>query len=120
MRLMTRNGQDYTARFPTVVEAVRDLPDFALVLDGEIVAMKDGRSDFSALQRYLREGVGSISYVVFDLLAIDDVDLRASSLDARKARLKALLDKTPSTLAYKMCIRDRSFPISTISLAMAS
>ncbi|HHT45477.1 MAG TPA: DNA ligase D, partial [Fastidiosipila sp.] len=41
-----------------------------------------------------------ISYVVFDLLAIDDVDLRASSLDARKARLKALLDKTPSTLAY--------------------
>ncbi len=100
MRLMTRNGQDYTARFPTVVEAVRDLPDFALVLDGEIVAMKDGRSDFSALQRYLREGVGSISYVVFDLLAIDDVDLRASSLDARKARLKALLDKTPSTLAY--------------------
>jgi len=100
VRLMTRNGQDYTARFPTVVEAVRDLPDFALVLDGEIVAMKDGRSDFSALQRYLREGVGSISYVVFDLLAIDDVDLRASSLDARKARLKALLDKTPSTLAY--------------------
>lgn len=100
MRLMTRNGQDYTARFPTVVEAVRDLPDFALVLDGEIVAMKDGRSDFSALQRYLREGVGSISYVVFDLLAIDDVDLRASSLDARKDRLKALLDKTPSTLAY--------------------
>ncbi|HHT45340.1 MAG TPA: hypothetical protein GXZ89_07600, partial [Fastidiosipila sp.] len=63
VRLMTRNGQDYTARFPTVVEAVRDLPDFALVLDGEIVAMKDGRSDFSALQRYLREGVGSISYV---------------------------------------------------------
>lgn len=99
---MTRNGQDYTARFPTVAEAVRDLPAFALVLDGEIVALKDGRSDFSALQRYLKEGDGIILYVVFDLLAVDAIDLRPSTLEARKTRLEKLLAKAPSTLTYSV------------------
>src|SRR5262245_3830571 len=35
VRLVSRRGNDHTPRFPDVAAAIRDLPDTALVLDGE-------------------------------------------------------------------------------------
>jgi bifunctional non-homologous end joining protein LigD len=93
VRLMTRRGQDWSHRFPTVAEAVRALPVEQAVLDGEVVVLRpDGVSDFQALQNVLREGKGtSLFYFVFDLLYRDGFDLRGAPLLARKEALRGLL-----------------------------
>lgn len=100
VRLLTRNKQDYSDRFPTIVNLVRALPVDACVLDGEMVVMKDGRTDFSSLQRYIKQKKGAVSYVVFDLLAYEEHDLREQSLEKRKRQLKTLLASTPPALSY--------------------
>jgi hypothetical protein len=38
VRLVTRNGNDFTARYPLIVEAVEALPVRTCVIDGEAVA----------------------------------------------------------------------------------
>jgi bifunctional non-homologous end joining protein LigD len=90
-RFLTRTGQDWTAKFPELAK----LPiraDTALI-DGEIVANDErGASSFQALQEALSEGrTAGLKFCAFDLLYLDGEDLRDQPLDARKARLKALL-----------------------------
>ena len=59
MRLLSRNGLDWTARFPGVAEALAALPASGTWLDGEAVVFDErGVSDFGALQRALKEGSG--------------------------------------------------------------
>src|SRR5690606_21472948 len=57
VRLMTRNGNDWTKRFPTTVAALQELSiEFAL-LDGEIVSLdENGLSDFQSLQNSMKRG----------------------------------------------------------------
>ncbi len=51
VRLISRNGADYTRRFPQVSEAVADLRPSRLHLDAELVAMDpQGRPSFQTLQ----------------------------------------------------------------------
>ena len=45
--LQSRRGTDLAARFPEVMAAAESLGD--VVLDGEVVALRDGRLDFGAL-----------------------------------------------------------------------
>ncbi len=53
VRLMTRNGQDYTEKFPDITEALKGLNE-DMVLDGEIVVFdENGKSDFQKLQSFL-------------------------------------------------------------------
>ncbi|MFJ2863985.1 Helicase associated domain protein [Kitasatospora sp. NPDC087314] len=49
VRLTGRHDTDYTARFPEVAEALAKVAS-PLVLDGEIVVMRDGVPSFTALQ----------------------------------------------------------------------
>jgi bifunctional non-homologous end joining protein LigD len=50
VRLFTRNGYDFTAHFPKIVEAVASLPVRSCVIDGEaIVVDETGLSVFDAL-----------------------------------------------------------------------
>ena len=50
--IMSRNGTDYTAAFPEIVEAAMELPMRAAVLDGEVVVLDErGRSSFQLLQQ---------------------------------------------------------------------
>src|SRR6185295_9293133 len=54
-KLVTRNGKDWTARFPAVARAAAALPVDSALLDGEVVALdEDGRTSFQALQNALR------------------------------------------------------------------
>ena len=54
--LLTRNGLDWTSRFPATAAAVAGLPVASAILDGEIVAEDaDGISDFSRLQDLLKK-----------------------------------------------------------------
>src|SRR5690606_26449120 len=54
VRLFSRNGKDWTARFPALVDALADLDIDEALLDGELVALQaDGTSSFRLLQEAL-------------------------------------------------------------------
>ncbi|WP_163990397.1 DNA ligase D [Pyxidicoccus caerfyrddinensis] len=87
----SRRGNDLSARFPVLAEALRGLDVQDAVVDGEIVALDaKGRSRFQLLQN--QSGVEQ-RYVIFDLLWLDGEDLRALPLEERRARLERLLKK---------------------------
>jgi bifunctional non-homologous end joining protein LigD len=102
VKLLTRNRQDWTARFPAVAEAAAALPVGAALLDGEIVALdRAGVSSFQALQQADQlETSRTLVYVAFDLLFLDGSDLRPLPLVERKARLARLLKGRRGRLRY--------------------
>ena len=102
VRLLTRNRQDWTERFPAVVEAAARLPVKEALLDGEIVVFDAaGVSSFQALQQAVGRGAGrSLVYVAFDLLFLDGRDLRPEPLLARKKELARLLEGRRGALRY--------------------
>jgi bifunctional non-homologous end joining protein LigD len=92
-RLVTRGGEDWTAKFPPLSTALAELPVETALLDGEAVAVApDGASDFSRLQKALSEKrFDEMALYLFDLLYLDGWDLTAAPLEARKEALEALL-----------------------------
>ena len=92
-RLMSRNGKDWTAHFPTVAHAVEALPTRAALVDGEVaVVLPSGTTSFQALQNALtaREQ-GQLVYFVFDLPHLEGFSLAAAALEERKTMLRELL-----------------------------
>jgi bifunctional non-homologous end joining protein LigD len=86
VRLASRNGNDWTARLPTIRDAIAALPARAALLDGEAaVLMPDGTTRFQAMQH--AAATGGLRYFAFDLVHLDGVD----PLEERKAALAALL-----------------------------
>jgi bifunctional non-homologous end joining protein LigD len=90
--LVSRNQNDLSARFPEIVEAIKNLPVNECVLDGEVVALdEEGRSSFQLLQAREMEGRKSpIYFYAFDLLQLDGKSLVALPLEARKNVLEKL------------------------------
>jgi|SRR6266498_1701058 len=88
----SRNGKNWTERFPNVVEAVKSLSVTSAILDGEIVIVDArGRSSFQKLQRAMGKGVsGNFAYEVFDLIYLDGFSLTQTPLRQRKHLLKDL------------------------------
>ena len=108
VRLVTRNGNDDTDRFQEVADSLLDwAAGRAMVLDGEMaVTDAQGRTDFQALQSYLKKPEGkNLTYIVFDLLALDGTDLRGRPLIERKETLEALMKDSPRNLYYSQHIR---------------
>jgi bifunctional non-homologous end joining protein LigD len=94
VKLLTRKGLDWTAKFKPVAKALAQLNTTALI-DGEIVVEDNGVSDFSTLQADLSaKRSDRFVYYVFDLLHLDGVDLTDTALIERKAALKRLLEGT--------------------------
>ena len=93
VRLDTRSGHDWTARFPTIAGAMTALDAGTVILDGEAIVENDaGISDFAALQTALADGPAAAAvFCAFDLLYLDGVDLRDRALEERKALLERLL-----------------------------
>jgi bifunctional non-homologous end joining protein LigD len=91
--LRSRNDLDWTAKFADVAAAIEALPVASARLDGELIAVDArGNSDFSALQRSLEAGThAALRYVLFDLPALEQVDLTQVALAERKDLLQALL-----------------------------
>jgi bifunctional non-homologous end joining protein LigD len=101
VRLVTRNGKDWTDRFPSIAAAVEGLPGGDLDLDGEVAVLgPDGVTSFQRLQNHLRDGRDDLLYFVFDLLRTERGDLRQDPLTARKALLADLLKKATDPLRY--------------------
>ena len=101
-RVFTRNGYDWTDRFPSFVRAAAKLPCKSAIIDGEaIVQDGNGASDFEALSSALRQRPHSIILYAFDLLHLDGKDLRQQTLVERRASLKSLLgtdDRKPHSV----------------------
>jgi DNA ligase D-like protein (predicted ligase) len=91
-RAYTRNGHDWSDRYPGIITAARKLTCRTAILDGEII-VQDGRgvSDFEALQVALRSQPARLIFYAFDLLHLDGKDLRERPLIERRAKLKRLI-----------------------------
>jgi bifunctional non-homologous end joining protein LigD len=91
-KVHTRSGLDWTDRFSAIADAAAALPVGSALIDGEIVAFKDGRPDFSTLKDAIADG-GDMTLFAFDLLALDGEDLTGLTTVERKERLRAIVDK---------------------------
>ena len=92
VRLITRNGHDWTDRFPLIAEAASALKARSFLIDGEAVACDgDGMVSFDQL-RY-RRADGSVFLYAFDLIELNGDDLRREPLEVRKATLFSVLAK---------------------------
>ena len=89
--LMSRTARRMNDQFPEIAEALEREPAKDFILDGEVVAMRNGVSSFELLQQRHRRRV-PVYYYVFDLLRLDGEDLRPLPLRERKARLRRALD----------------------------
>ncbi len=100
VRLQSRRLTDATLRYPEVVEAIGNLSGSG-VLDGEIVVLEGGKPSFErALVREqtrnseraaLRAREHPATYMAFDLLYLDNLELLEERLSRRKALLTRLL-----------------------------
>lgn len=103
VRLMTRNGNNYVKRFHDIAYSIISWANGrAMVLDGEMtITDESGRTDFHALQNYMKNPKPqNLTYIVFDLLALDGKDLRGERLIKRKKMLETLMEDAPKNLYY--------------------
>ncbi|MEA5024183.1 Multifunctional non-homologous end joining protein LigD [bioreactor metagenome] len=110
VRLMTRNGHDYTERFQDVAASLADWAEGrAMILDGEMaITNPEGKTDFQALQNYLKKPQAkNLTYILFDLLALDGEDFRGHPLIHRKETLAELLEDAPQNLHYSRHVRGK-------------
>lgn len=99
--LTTRNGHNWTDRFPQIAASLADLPCEAALLDGEVVVFDAaGVSHFQGLQNALSTDRGAMHYVVFDLIHLDEWDLRKMPLSARVALLRQLISETEDPIRF--------------------
>jgi bifunctional non-homologous end joining protein LigD len=100
VKLITRNGNDWTAKLkPLQQELLKmKLPDGWY--DGEIVVHDEqGKPDFGLLQlAFDGSNTASIVFFLFDLPFMKGYDLRKVPLEERRALLQATLEKAPSEL----------------------
>jgi ATP-dependent DNA ligase len=94
VRLFTRNGHDWTDRYPRIVAAALRNRQSSFVIDGEAVLLGvDGVSDFNGL--HSRKLDDEVEFYAFDMLVSDGDDLRKLPLSMRKTNLARLLARRP-------------------------
>ncbi len=109
-RLISRNGNDLSAAFPEIVQAVSRLPFSSFMLDGEVVVHNaSGLPDFALMQKRGRLNKSSAiaaavrnlpaTLYAFDLLALGEFDLRSLTLEKRKLALRKVLP-APGIIKY--------------------
>uniref|UniRef100_UPI003CF66567 non-homologous end-joining DNA ligase n=1 Tax=Sphingomonas sp. DC1200-1 TaxID=2804660 RepID=UPI003CF66567 len=108
--VFTRSGLDWTDKFQAIADAVARLPVETALFDGEIVAFKDGRPDFSTLKDAIASG-GDMTFFAFDLLNLNGEDLTGLSNLARKQRLQPLIDGKDPRVQYSDHIVGQGEPL---------
>src|SRR5579862_7028845 len=102
VRLVSRNQNDLTPRYPELKDMAQYIDAKTAVLDGEVVALDgEGKASFSLMQQRTgfrpggRRAVGNaevpVLYYAFDLLYLDGYDWRRVPLEERKRKLKGLV-----------------------------
>lgn len=101
VRLITRNGKDWTTPYRAVADELAELPADTAIVDGEVVVvLPDGRTSFQALQNVQSGGSGVLRFMAFDLLHLDGVDVSREPLDDRKALLDTVLGGLPGDVVH--------------------
>ncbi|AIE85002.1 non-homologous end-joining DNA ligase [Fimbriimonas ginsengisoli] len=102
VRIISRNGNEVSSRFPGVVSDLRALPHASFVLDGELVLLdQNGRPSFQSLMEAYHRGqapADALHYYAFDLIYLDGYDLRRVSLSDRRAQL----ERVPLTRSLRL------------------
>jgi bifunctional non-homologous end joining protein LigD len=98
VRMLTRKGLDWTARFGPIARALAALSVKTAYLDGEVVVVRpDGVSSFADLQEALSPGqAGRLTHFVFDLLHLDGHDLARLPVLQRKQALESMMAELPA------------------------
>jgi bifunctional non-homologous end joining protein LigD len=93
VRLITRGGLDWTAKFPGLARRLGELPLEAALIDGELVHLEaNGTSSFSGLQDAISSGkTDALNFFAFDLLYRDGWDLTGAALEDRKTSLAEII-----------------------------
>jgi bifunctional non-homologous end joining protein LigD len=98
IRILTKNGHDWTAKFPAIAEAALALSPTTYIMDGEIVVFdEEGRSDFNLLVSSLGGRAGhraapDAMFMAFDLFYQNGHDLRRMEYGSRRHILEQALD----------------------------
>src|SRR5688572_13501286 len=98
--LRSRNDNDFSPRYPAVVEGLASLPDDT-VIDGEVVAFDaEGRPSFNVLQNYGSSSAPVVFYV-FDVMVLRGTDLMSEPLERRQRLLETrVLPKLKEPVRY--------------------
>ena len=102
VRLVSRNQNDLTARYPELKDMAKFVQAKTAILDGEVVALDaKGKASFSLMQQRTgfrpggKRAVGNadvpVLYYAFDLLYLDGYDWRRMPLEERKRKLESLV-----------------------------
>ena len=122
--LWSRGDEPIAGQFPELMADARKLPD--CVLDGEILAWKDGRvMPFAALQKRLGRknpgqkvmGDSPVIFLAFDLLEFAGEDWRKRPLAERRARLRDVVMSIPGGTRFEATSELRAPTWETLTLA---
>jgi ATP-dependent DNA ligase len=98
--IQSRDEKPLNRYFPELIDPLKSQLPARCVLDGEVVVALNGGLDFEALQQRIHPAAARVkllaqetpaSIVFFDLLSVDDRDLRREPFEARRAMLESLL-----------------------------
>lgn len=94
VKILTRNGHDWTYKFPVLVRQLKSLPIQNGILDGEIIAMdKANHHSFQLLQQSLEENkTADLTYYIFDIVFCNNYNLTQVPLLKRKEILKSIFN----------------------------
>jgi len=99
VHLYSREGLDWTTKFPSIAKAALKLKANAAVIDGEAVIYNEQHiTDFPMFVEALKENPADIEYMAFDILNFDGEDLRGEPLSARKDMLEKVMPAKDSYL----------------------
>ena len=105
--LRSRHDRPLARYFPELAEALAALPRERFAVDGEIVVANDAGFDFAALMARLHPAASRVqrlsretpaAFIAFDVLALDENDLRARSFADRRRLLEELFDSAAPPL----------------------
>jgi bifunctional non-homologous end joining protein LigD len=102
IKFFTRNQKDWTEKFKELEHEIKKLNLKSAILDGEIIAVnKKKQSDFQLLSNSItKKGQTILSYVVFDLIYYQGMDLSYCALQDRKKLLRNLIPLNNNKLIF--------------------
>ena len=116
VELGSRNERPLTRYFPELLDPLRAYLPERCVLDGEIVIAGEAGLEFEALLQRIHPADSRVqllarttpaSFVAFDLLALDDRDLRPAPFAERRAELERVLSSAKPPVHLTPATTDR-------------
>jgi len=107
VKIFSRRHNEITRDFAGIASAAAALPGQAFVLDGELAALdENGHPSFQRLQNARQKsGQGNLFYYVFDLLNLENRDLKGLPLEQRKELLQAFLRGAEEPIRFSASLK---------------